>query len=78
MEAKEGEALVPYYLQVQFRSNERPWSTRYEPPSWMQPKTRDDAIAWATGMKRQLDAYTVDLMEDGARIELPEENPDAR
>lgn len=62
---------MSYYLQVQFKSNERPWSTRYEPPSWMQPKTRDEAISWADGMKRQLDAYTVELMEDGSRIDLP-------
>ena len=58
-------------LQVVFKSNERPWSTRYELPSWMAPKTRDEAMRWARGMRDCLeDAYTVDLLIDGKRVEI--------
>ncbi len=59
---------MAYALHVTFKSNERPWSTLYQPVSWMQPVDDASAIEWATGMAKQLDAYICVLKRDGQTI----------
>ena len=43
-----------YALHVRFKSNERPFSTFYEPLPAHQPKTDADAIVWASRMQEGL------------------------
>lgn len=62
---------MTYSLHVVFKSNERPFSTVYQP--LRQPMDEADAIAWAVGMREGMGAeYTATLMRDGTAIPLPE------
>lgn len=54
-----------YLLDVRFKSNERPWSTKYDPRPYP-PKSDEDAIRWAEGMAEGMgEMYDVQLLKDG-------------
>ena len=68
----------PYTLAVQFKSNEQPFKTVYDPSPYG-PQTDEEAIKWARGMGETMGAqYTVTLLKDGEVMPLPAEGePDA-
>jgi hypothetical protein len=59
-------APVAYWLQIIFKSNERPWrNDRYEPYPRL-GMTRDEAIEWAASFSEIIGgAYQITLFEDG-------------
>lgn len=63
--------LKGYRLSVTFRSNERPWSTIYDPAPYP-PKSDEEAITWARGMKEGLGGYDVTLLKDGQPLSFEE------
>lgn len=67
---------MSYVLRVQFKSNERPFSTTYEPLACHQAADDEAAIAWALGIRSGLgEDYQVTLVDDGRVIPLPEGEP---
>lgn len=56
-----------YTLSITFRSNERPFSTIYDPSPYG-PQDDDAAWEWADGMARNLSDYSVTLLKDGAAL----------
>lgn len=65
-DTKTDASLAAYWLQIVFKSNERPWrNDRFEP----YPKfgmTRVEAIEWATFFNETIgDAYQITLFENG-------------
>ncbi len=62
---------MTYWLKVQFKSNERSFSTNYKPLAVHQPPDDDLAKDWARGMRDGLgDDYQVTLMRDDTAIPL--------
>lgn len=67
--------LDGYRLSVTFCSNERPWSTLYDPSPYP-PKSDEDAIRWARGMRDGLSGYVVTLIKDGEPIDIDGDDSD--
>lgn len=61
-----------YTLSVTFRSNECPWSTIYDPRPYP-PKSDEEAIEWARGMREGLQGYQVTLLKDDQPVNIEEE-----
>lgn len=63
--------MVDYYLHITYKSNERPFSTIYEPIPWHRNKTKEEVIKWAIDMMEGMgDTYVVTLVYDGEVIPL--------
>jgi hypothetical protein len=58
-----------YSLSVSYLSNERPFSTIYEPYPRNRFKDDDEAREWFEGMQAGLDGYTVTLLKNGKAID---------
>lgn len=60
---------IGYRLLVRYKSNERPWSTVFDP--YPQVLANDEeALRWATGMGRNMgNQYTATLYKDGQPVE---------
>jgi len=62
----------PYRLHVSYLSNEHPFATDYDP--WPQNfETDEDAIKWATYMRKNLIGYDVTLLKDGVVISIKDQ-----
>lgn len=58
--------MTGYWLQIVFKSNERPWHhSHYSPPTWAPKMTRAEAISWAAYMQDNMPDYQITLYEDG-------------
>jgi hypothetical protein len=57
-----------YTLAIQYRSNERPFSTVYDPSPYC---LEDDMAArrWAAGMREGMPDYNVTLLKDGIAMD---------
>lgn len=64
-----------YWLYITFRSNERPFSTNYDPVPGHNPKSDVEAIEWAQGMYAGLNemGYDVTLLKDGQPLTFVED-----
>ena len=59
---------MTYTLHVVFKSNERPWSTEYDPGCYA-PKNDSDAERWAYQMQEGLGSgYQCTLLRDGVAM----------
>lgn len=59
---------IGYRLLVRYKSNERPWSTVYNPSQIL--SNDEEALQWAAGMGRNMgDQYTATLYKDGQPVE---------
>lgn len=57
-----------YTLAIQFRSNERPFSSVYDPSPYG-PENDEEARRWAVGMREGMPDYNVTLLKDGVVME---------
>lgn len=62
--------MADYALSVMFLSNEHPWSMVYDKPKVYMPKTDEEAIDWARGMREGLTGYQVTLLRDGHPVDI--------
>ena len=62
---------MKYTLSIVFKSNERPYSTIYDPSPYVPADSDEDAIGWATRFGKEMgNAYAITLLKDGEPLKV--------